>query len=229
MTLQNKIWNHEYIDFARLKPLDKVTKEDDHCMELVSRGGQTFFVPVSDRETTGITSFSKWEQAFRIYSNLYTKRYPNKASELIQYNHIIYTASLTFSWDNVYQYDKEFRMHLSQYPLRSWAVILQQAWSICLKDRIKHEDFHSHNGSGRKFKKEACKRFNRGQCTAGRNCKYDHRCTVPTCGKFGHGAHICRKRNNGNSGDSSITSHLTLGGNQTNQGTKWMVDGHELD
>ena len=32
----------------------------------------------------------------------------------------------------------------------------------------------------------------KGLCTAGHGCKYDHRCLE--CGKFGHGAHICRNK-----------------------------------
>ena len=47
----------------------------------------------------GITNFGHWEQAFRIYSNVYTKEFPDQATQLIQYNHIIYTASLTYAWE----------------------------------------------------------------------------------------------------------------------------------
>ena len=154
--LQNKIINNKYVDFSKLITKDRVTRDEDHRMELISKGGQTYFVPVSDHESSGINSFYKWEQAFRIFSNVYTRQYPHKALELIQYNHIIYSASLSFSWENVYSYNKEFRMHLSNFPQRSWAVILQQAWSMCLKDRIqKHED-HYRFGQN-KHKKEACK------------------------------------------------------------------------
>ena len=78
-----------------------------------------------------------------------------------------------------------------------------------LKDRIRYEEFNRHSIGGTKFKKEICKRFNQGQCTAGRNCKYDHRCTVPSCGKFGHGAHICRKRNNHQQDNNKITEPST--------------------
>ena len=79
--------------------------EDDHRMELISKGGSTYFVPVSEREIVGggITNFTKWEQAFRVYSNIFTKAYPDRASELIQYNQLIFTASLSFTWDNVYR------------------------------------------------------------------------------------------------------------------------------
>ena len=67
--------------------------------------------------------------------------------------------------------------------------------------------------SGGKFKKEIRHRFNKGLCTAGCNCKYDHRCEVKECGKFGHGAHMCRKRlgndqGPGTSGSSTNTNAL---------------------
>ena len=127
-----KIVAGEYVDFARLLPRDKMLMQDDHRMEIVNKGGLTYFVPLADREIGTINSFARWEQAFRIYSNVYSKRFPHRATELIQYNHIIHTASLTYIWENVYLYDKEFHMHLSNYPHHSWAVILQQAWAMYL-------------------------------------------------------------------------------------------------
>ena len=196
--LGEKIYKGEYVDFSRLLPKDKVF-HDDGRLEIVNRGGQTYFVPMMERDNNAtISNFSKWEQAFGVYSNLFFQANPGRSSELIQYNHIIFTASQTFLWDNVYNYDREFRMHGSNYPERSWAFILQQAWSMCLKDRI--TNFNSGtgvfnvNGSGGagKSKKEICKRFNCGRCPAGRSCKYDHQCLGFS--KFGHGLHICRNK-----------------------------------
>ena len=116
--LQQKIVNNEYVDFARLLPKSHTASGgiNDHRMELISKGGLTFFVPVSDHEATQINNFSKWEQAFRVFSNIYTRAYPHRASELIQYNYIIHTAANTFTWENVYTYDRKFRIHLSNFP-----------------------------------------------------------------------------------------------------------------
>ena len=140
------------------------------------RGGATYFTPVSERKVSSISNFAKWEQAFQIYSNILTQTFPSKAGKLIQYNHVIYTASLTFTWENVYLYDREFRMHLSKFLNRSWSVILQQAWSMCLKDWLK--TFGEDNRGGPTSKKakvnEPCKRYNRGKCTYGSNCRYEH-------------------------------------------------------
>ena len=194
--LREKIINFEYVDFAKLIPRQRVEKIEDHRLELIYRGGAMFFAPVSDRETTSISNFTRWEEAYHIYSNVLTRVYPAKASELIQYNHTIYTVALSSAWENVYQYDKEFRIHISKFPQCSWSIILQQAWSMCLKDRVKSceegriEQYHSPEASD--SHKEICKRFNKGKCTYGRGCKFDHRCAIKHCGKFGHGAHICR-------------------------------------
>lgn len=61
MSMRQKIINHKYIEFAHLVPKGKSSAlEEDHRMELINRGGATFFVPVHDCETSGITKFNKW-------------------------------------------------------------------------------------------------------------------------------------------------------------------------
>ena len=67
-------------------------------------------------------------------------------------------------------YDREFRTHLASYPERSWAIILQQAWSMYLKDRINNShsngfDQGKQNSKGKKG--DECKRYNRGLCALG--------------------------------------------------------------
>ena len=70
--LQQKIINHEYIDFVHLLPKGRNNvSEGDNRMKLVNRGGSIFFMPVADREMTGITNFSRWEQALE-YSTIFT-------------------------------------------------------------------------------------------------------------------------------------------------------------
>ena len=199
---QSKIVNNEYVDFAKLLPKGRFSKDNDESrLELVSRGGATFFVPASNRDNVAIINFSKWEQAFRVFSNIYIRAYPSRATELIQYNHIIHMAASTYTWENVYMYDKEFRTHISHFPQRSWSVILQQAWAMYLKDRIQFRNDKNNNygqqvqsDGSPSFRKEICQRFNKGKCTNGRSCKYYHRCDpkLGGCGKFGHGVHICR-------------------------------------
>ena len=158
-------------------------------MELVNRNGVSFWTPVTNHDLGAITNFGKWESAFRVFANIYTTKYPHKVAELIQYSHVIHTASLTYVWDNVYLYDKEFHILMSRHPQCSWSVILQQAWNLRLKDKLCHESFSDRG----KFKsKDICKCFNKGKCHSGSACQYEHKCL--NCGKFGHGEHICQRK-----------------------------------
>ena len=137
-TLQEKIRRGEYVDFTRLLPRDKQVY-DDHHLELVYKDGQTYFVPAGERDgsSSSINSFHKWELAFRVFSNVYLKEHPERTTELVQYNHIICTAACAYIWENVYTYDREFHMHMSNFPQRSSTLILQQAWTMFLKDRLR--------------------------------------------------------------------------------------------
>ena len=169
------------------------------------RGGRTYWVPVG--ETTNVTSFSRWEQAFRVFSDIYNRHQPDRSTELIQYNHIIHTASLTYVWENVYTYDKDFRLHMSRHPDCSWGIILQQAWAMRLKDKVfHHENNNQHGAHGRNSAESSgsgdrrgsgfnvnniCRRFNKLKCTSGSACRYEHRCLY--CFKVGHAIVNCRK------------------------------------
>ena len=201
-SIKRKIIDGEYVDFARLMPKDRIMLEEDNRMEMVNKGGLSYWIPVAEKEVTTINSFYRWEQAFRVFSNIYMEAYPGKAGELIQYNHVIHTASQTFSWDNVYRYDREFRIHMSKHHLaQSCGVILQQAWSMYLKDKInageggfgssKNQSGGS-NGSTPNARHKLCFNYNAGNCSYGHRCRFDHRCSF--CNKFGHGDSTVVKR-----------------------------------
>ena len=191
--VQKRIVSGDYVDFGRLIPRDRIISEEDERMELVLKNGKAFWTPVASTETANINCFSKWEQAFRIFSNVYTWAHPHHASELIQYNHVVHTISMSYAWGNVYAYDKEFCMHLSKHKERSWAIILQQAWSMRLKDRIRNDNFNGNMSTVKSSSKgnEPCRRFNRGRCNFGTSCRYEHHCSY--CGKFGHGFFNCQR------------------------------------
>ena len=119
----------------------------------------------------------------------------------MQYNHLIHTAAQTYIWDNVYLYDKDFRLHLSEYPLRNLGILLQQDWTVRMREKIKIPDNHRHasghsSNSGRDSvvggHTELCKRWNQtGRCNFGKGCKFEYRCSY--CFKFGHAVINCRK------------------------------------
>ena len=214
VALCQKIINLEYVEFSKLIPNSKMYKEDDtgQWLEIINKNGQSFLSPVSERERVNINSYAKWEQAFRVFSNILTSKYPEKAPELLQYNHTIHNAATTFIWDNVYSYDREFRHHIAHHLYQSFTVILQQAWTMILKDRVCNDNNYFQKGTprGSKRDKEPCRQFNRGCCSFSLSCKYDHRCSVPKCGKFGHGAHICHLRDDIPKAESSSVSNTPV-------------------
>ena len=96
----NKIREGKYVDFSKLIPKDRVMAEEDTRMEMVVRNGRTFVSPVSS--VIAITNFNRWEQAFRVFSNICCKANPDRCAELIEYNHVIHTISMAYAWYNVY-------------------------------------------------------------------------------------------------------------------------------
>ena len=185
-TLRRKIENGEYVDFAKLLPRER-GEDNQGMLQLINQNGHFGWIPEIDKNNV-ISNFYKWEQAFHVFSDVYSRVNPTRAAELIQYNHVISTASSSYTWENVYKYDKHFRMHMARNPLRSWAIILQQVWTMFLKDRNRN---NNSSGNERRNKRDICCRYNKGKCTYGTNCKFDHRCGI--CGKFGHAAHLCRR------------------------------------
>ena len=211
--LKKKIQSYEFVDFGKLIAKNRNYQDEHQRLEIVNKNGMSFLSSVSDRETININTYARWEQAFRVYSNVLMSKYLTKTTELLQYNHTIHTAAMSYVWDNVYAYDKEFRHHIARHPCCSWSVILQQVWTILLKDRLSRGDNFFQRGyqpsnNGQKGSKEPCRHFNRGKCSYGLSCKFDHRCSVKKCGKWGHGAHICRHRHQ--------DSEMGVNGNNTN-------------
>ena len=206
-SLIKKIEMGEYVDFGKLLPKDKVQVEEDHRMEIVSKGGFTYWVPLSDRDKTSINTLDRWDAAFRVYQKIYTLRHPTRSAELVEYAHVIHSIAGVYTWQNVYKYDREFRIHMERYPEHNWGIILQQAWSLSLKDKISVTgsdggpvSTQSHNGERQSShgnnnnngnQKRICFKYNQGKCTFGFRCKFEHKCGI--CGKYGHGAYNCRK------------------------------------
>ena len=110
--LRSKIARGDFIDLERLLSKEKcggnvtATNYEESKVELVSRGGHTFFKPVKENQITGLR---KWEQAFRVYAAVYTDANPERSGEIWQYMHTINVAASSFHWDNVANYDVTFR------------------------------------------------------------------------------------------------------------------------
>ena len=96
-------------------------------------------------------------------------------------------------------FDKDFRMHMARNPQRNWGMILQQTWSLRLKDRLPQGQSFSNSGTNQNKNSwegmsnnqtsDPCRRFNRGHCQYGANCHFENRCSY--CLKFGHCVLFC--------------------------------------
>ena len=118
-TIRQKIINNEYVDFGKLLRKNKTNDEDHQKMVMVNKGGMSYWLPMNDKNSV-ISGYMKWDLAFRVYLDIYATHHPERTSELIQYSHIIQTAAMSYSWDNVYLYDREFRRHMARHPSHSW-------------------------------------------------------------------------------------------------------------
>ena len=77
--LIHKIEKGEFIELEKLLPKDKINKGED-CLEWVQRDGGTFLVPA--QKDVRISSFRKWEQAFRAYATIYCGANPHRSKEI---------------------------------------------------------------------------------------------------------------------------------------------------
>ena len=150
-------------------------------MELVTRGGETFILPV-DKDNK-ITNVRRWEQAFRIYAANYSQANPHRSSEIWQYVYVINSAAASYTWDNVSSYDITFRQLMACNPSRSWANIYLQMWNLTMRDSIQKTQFEQQgNKNGKKHgngrRPSYCWSYNRGEkCKFKPNCRFIKRCS----------------------------------------------------
>ena len=151
-----------------------------------------------------------------MYATIYCTRNPSRACKIWQYMSIINTASMSYSWDNVYHHDVVFRQLMEFNPSRSWAVTYNQMWNLSMTNPLNSQNQQgrrSFGGSGpnlgsvgnnqnqnnAKRKIDYCWSFNKGmKCKFGRKCKFIERCSY--CDATSHGVVNCDKldkRDNG--------------------------------
>ena len=133
--LQQKIEKGQFVDLDKLLPRDRMSPfdgrnqaTDESTFEWVQQDGGTFLMP--PKKTSRITSFKKWEQAFRVYATIYCSGNPNRSREIWQYISVINTAASSYMWDNVYSYDVVFRQLMEFNPACSWAVTYNQMCNL---------------------------------------------------------------------------------------------------
>ena len=213
--MHGRIERGEFVELEKLLPGKRYANRrssnggDNGLFRWITKNGNTYPAPAEkEGEINGIR---RWEQAFRVYSTIYSKANPDRAAEIWQYIHVINTAASTFQWDNVAEYDFMFRQLMHANPGRSWAKTYTQMWNLTLKDHIVRQSHFSYNGGGggssnyhgnhnsndnnssNTKKSDYCWKFNRnGTCPEGRDCRWINRCKY--CNGASHGYNSCRKR-----------------------------------
>ena len=136
-SLVSKIEKGEFVDLERLLPKERLSGRlsGEQKLEWVRTEEGTYLVPSNDK-TMKINGFKKWEQAFRVYATIYCGANPLRSKEIWQYVSVISTASSSFIWDNVANYDYTFRQLMAFNPKRSWAITYHHMWSLSMKDPL---------------------------------------------------------------------------------------------
>ena len=143
-----KIQKGEFIDLEKLLPRPKGIFNEQPKTRFFFQDGHPYFAPQVDRSRM-ITSFRKWENAFRVYAAIYSQANPDRAGEIWQYVFVINTAANAYVWPNVAEYDYAFRQMMGENPRRSWAKTYTQMWNVCLTEHLQSRPGYNTFGGGK--------------------------------------------------------------------------------
>ena len=141
-----------------------------------------------------IPNFDTWVKAYCTYMAIYLMANPDRALEMVKYEHVIHDASLRYDWRSVLLYDITFHQAQSEEPGCSWGVMDTELYAECFTGRVLPR---LPMGDKTRVQK-ACYPFNQGKCTW-KNCCYLHK--YSKCGRMGHPAVKCRQGNTGGQPD----------------------------
>ena len=72
---RQKIINREFVDFNKLLKKDRVSDDEGYQrMTMINKGGYSYWVPMTEKGT--INGYTKWDQAFRVFLDIYTGKFP---------------------------------------------------------------------------------------------------------------------------------------------------------
>ena len=215
--MKDKFAKGEFVDLERLLPKTRyqvMTGGVDNDIEVIRKNGSTYILPEGGQRDNKITNVRRWEQAFRVYSAIYSQANPDRAAEIWQYVHVINTAALSYAWENVAFYDVTFRQLMEKKPQRSWAKIYTQMWNLALTDKIKSNYSGAGSSTGQgppaakrygDWRDRCCWRYNKGKCKNWK-CRYEHRCSVKDCGSYSHPNFQCPKKKQQGGGNGATSS-----------------------
>ena len=207
--LREKIARGEYVELEKLLPKKRIKPtEGEKKLQMVNRDGFSYLIAANSDSDQKIYGYRKWEQAFRVYGQIYSLANPHRAAEIWEYVDTIHSASTSFQWENVVNYDYHFRKVMAQKPARCWGTTNTHLWTYYLRDNLKTNQLELSKNKFRKDKDESsrrdvkyCWKYNRHKCSrSARECRFEHRCSY--CDSSNHIYLGCPKRNKNESSDS---------------------------
>ena len=113
----------------------------------------------------------------------------------------------------LYLYDIIHRRLMGKNPNRSWSAIFLQALGVRLRDPLTRPSAYQSNGNnnnvslgtqpkpGRSKSKDVCWICNKGRCSYGQNCRFEHKCA--NCNRPRHPSSQYRKEKNNKEKDKT--------------------------
>ena len=216
IAVKEKIWSGEYIELASLLKQDMSGKGEFEG----GLAGATFSLRPSEfgmgfqiqpqTKNRKIVSVEQWTSAFLVFASIYMEKHMEPGRELMKYMDLVRHAARAFGGYGWREYDVQFRLKQARQPGRSWASVDAELWLMLVASNgPRPAVFRQHSGAfGRRSmspftapasaprglgarRRGTCFAFNKGNCTQGRNCKYEHKCS--RCSAVEHGAKQCNR------------------------------------
>ena len=125
--LKEKIVKGEFIELGQLLDATEPKKVFNFTLNMNNKGQLLW---EDGRPKRRITSIHMWTNAFLIFSAVFLEAHPHRTQELLKYMSLVRTAASRYQGFGWRDYDKHFRMRQQVQPLRSWASIDSELWSL---------------------------------------------------------------------------------------------------
>ena len=180
----------EFFELAKLLPksLNKLnvgSDSSDNVGFIISTAG----ISLTPRKPQVLTNIEEWTTAFNTYMIIIVQKFPNRASQLLQYMEITRHEAKAHGGLGWCIYDHKFRHKAAASRTLSWANIDMQLWlRIFTASSTQLREDYSLFSNGPSHKAGAardaiCHSYNRGRlCPLRPNCPYTHRCNRIGCG-----------------------------------------------
>ena len=126
--MKEKIWNFEYVDFAQLiRQNSQFYNNTDQKQNIAVENG-ILVVSTKPSKLRTVDNIDVWTEAFSHYSKILIQKHALLAQDLFTYMSVIRGAIVDAPFERVHQYDRQFRLRVSQNHTKSFAQIDGFLW-----------------------------------------------------------------------------------------------------